>query len=93
VTLARFIRVRPGDRVVLDIGTLADNGWMRISKGDEQKAGHHGHKGQITIKFSGRRLGVVGGHATEEVKYKISDTKGKPYLLFLLPKWARNGEG
>ena len=92
VTLARFIRVKPGDRVVLDIGTLADDGWMRISKGNEQKAGHHGHRGQITIKFSGRRLNVIGGHPTQEVKFKISNTKGKPYLLFLLPAWARAEE-
>lgn len=92
VTLAKFICVKPGDRVVLEIGTLADKGWMRISKGREQMAGTHGHKGQLAIKFSGRRLNVEGSHSVEEIKFKTGNVKGKPYLLFLLPKWARAKE-
>lgn len=88
-TLARYIQVKPGDRIVLEIGVLADAGWMRISKGNEQKAGTHGHKGQLAIKFSGRRLNVTGGHSVQEVKFKQVNVKGKPCLLFLLPDWAK----
>ena len=92
VTLAKFITVKPGDRVVLEIGVLADAGWMRISKGHEQKAGTHGHKGQLAIKFSGRRLNVTKSHSVEEIKFKTGNVKGKPYLLFMLPRWARAKE-
>jgi hypothetical protein len=88
VTLAKIICVKPGDRVTLEIGTLADHGWMRLSKGNEQKAGHHGHRGQIVIKFSGRRLHVEGSHPVEEVKFRTHIVNGKGYLLFLLPKWT-----
>jgi hypothetical protein len=92
VTLAKFIRVKAGDRIILEIGTLADAGWMRISKGDEQKVGSHGHDGQLVIKFSGRRLGVTGSHPTQEVKFKEIIGKGKPHLLFMLPSWAMGKE-
>ena len=92
VTLAKYIQVKPGDRIVLEIGVLADKGWMRISKGDEQKAGTHGHRGQLAIKFSGRRLNVTKSHSVEEVKFKQVNVKGKPCLLFMLPEWAKSKE-
>ena len=88
-TLARHIGVNPGDRIELEIGTLADIGWMRISKGKEQKATGHGHAGSIRIRFSGRRLGVTDGYTPTNVKYKTGRNGEKPYLIFMLPAWAR----
>ena len=87
-SLAHLIRVRPGDRVLLEIGTLADDGWMKISKGKEQRATNHGHKGSIQVRFSGRRLGVTETHGLDHMKYK----KGDGSVVFLLPGWARNPE-
>jgi hypothetical protein len=88
-TLARFIKVRPGDRIELEIGNLADTGWMRISRGNQQKATRHGHAGSIRVRFSGRRLGVKSGYRPTNVKYKTGSNKGKPYVIFMLPRWAR----
>jgi len=87
-TLARHIQVRPGDRIELQIGALADSGWMRISKGDEQKAREHGHEGSIQVRFSGRRLGVTEAHKSENTKFKTG-RNSRPHLDFMLPKWAR----
>jgi hypothetical protein len=92
-TLARFIRVRPGDRIELEIGTLADDGWMRVSKGKQQKATRHGHKGSIRVRFSGRRLGVTCGYTPQTVKHKTGTRKGKTYIIFMLPSWAHPGKG
>lgn len=92
-TLARYINVRPGDRIELEIGKLADNGWMRISKGKQQKATRHGHAGSIRVRFSGRRLGVKSGYRPTTVKFKTGTNRGKPYVVFLLPGWARPEKG
>ena len=91
-TLARHIQVRSGDRIELQIGTLGDAGWMKIAKGQEQRARAHGHEGAIQVRFSGRRLGVEESHSRETVKYKTG-TNSRPYLLFMLPKWARTKGG
>jgi hypothetical protein len=87
-SLAHLIQVQPGERVLLEIGTLADEGWMKVSKGKEQKATNHGHEGSIQVRFSGRRLGVTETHSFEHMKYK----KGNGSVLFLLPAWARRKE-
>jgi ribosomal protein L35AE/L33A len=87
-SIAQHIQVRGGDRIELAIGTLADKGWMRVMKGNEQLARAHGHEGAVQIRFSGRRLGVMESHKIEAVKYKTG-TNSKPYVLFMLPKWAR----
>ena len=87
-SLAHLIQVQPGERVLLEIGTLADDGWMKISKGAEQKATNHGHAGSIQVRFSGRRLNVIETHGFESMKYK----KGDGAVVFLLPAWARQKE-
>lgn len=91
-TLARHIQVRSGDRIELEIGNLADAGWMRISKGNEQRARSHGHEGAVQVRFSGRRLGVEKAHRREFAKYKTG-RNSRPYLIFMLPKWARTEGG
>jgi hypothetical protein len=92
-TLARFIGVRPGDRIELEIGTLADVGWMRIAKGNQQKATRHGHAGSVRVRFSGRRLGVKSGYRPTNVRFKTGRNNGKSYLIFMLPRWARPEQG
>jgi hypothetical protein len=88
-SVVRSIGIKPGDRIHLEVGTLADAGWMRISAGDQQKTIAHGHDGSARVRFSGRRFGVIGSHKPEDVKYQVGEKNGRWYVNFMLPKWAR----
>lgn len=92
-SVVRSIRIRPGDRIHLEVGTLADEGWLRISAGTQQKTIGHGHDGSVRVRFSGRRFGVEGSHKPEDVKYQIHTAKGTTYVMFMLPAWARRSNG
>ena len=92
VSLAQYLGIRAGDRVKLERGRLGDVGWMRISKGNEQKATRMGHKGSIRVRFTGRWLGIRDSNKPVSVKY-ICDADGDvPAIKFQLPKWARKNE-
>jgi len=90
-SVVRTIRIRPGDRIHLEVGTLADEGWLRISAGDQQKTIGHGHDGSVRIRFSGRRFKVEGSNKPEDVKYQFNTKNDKTYVTFMLPAWARGG--
>jgi hypothetical protein len=88
-TFAHFLSVRAGDRVKLDTGALANEGWMRVSKGKNQKVCRHGHAGSIRIRFSGRWLCVKSAHRPEKMPYRVDRVDGVGHVHFQLPQWAR----
>jgi hypothetical protein len=91
-SISSFIRVRPGERVCLEVGTLADEGWVRIAKGDDHLASGHGHEGSLRVRVSSRRFGVTGHHKPVVVKHRLVTSGGDHWVVFMLPQWAREGD-
>ena len=91
-SIAHWMRLRPGDRISLEVGTLADAGWVRIGYGDDHLASGHGHEGALRIRISSRRFGVADHHKPVIVKHRLVASGGKHYAIFMLPQWAREGD-
>lgn len=90
-SIAHWMQVRPGDRVSLEVGTLADAGWVRIGRGEDHLASGHGHEGALRVRISSRRFGVAEHHKPVVVKHRLVTSGKKQYAIFMLPQWAREG--
>ena len=90
-SLAALIQVKPSERIDIDIGKLADDGWMRISKGNQYKAASHGHGGSIRVRFSARKWGIAGSNKPKPMKHTIhrDEKTKKTYIVFMMPECFR----
>lgn len=95
-SMAQHIGVSEGDRVSVDKGTLADDGWIRLRRSNEGlKVRHHGHEGSVLFRMNGRWFGVKNSNRNVWMKFKLGGHLGPNArrVLVLLPAWARGGEG